>query len=181
MENLTFITGNQFKADKLAEYLDIPIAHQKLDLDEIQSLDVTKIVEHKVRQAYDLLGKPVLVEDSALSFDALNGLPGPFIKFFVENIPMQDICNLLNNKSRKAHACAVIGYFDGHTMKIIKGGLDGEIALSPIGDGGWDWDKIFIPEGQTLTNAQLDETDYQTNYLKIKPIEKLKEFLLTIN
>ena len=178
MKNLTFITGNQNKADKLAEYLDLPINHQKLDLDEIQSLDVKKIVEHKVRQAYEILKTPVLVEDSSLSFEALNGLPGPFIKFFVDNIPYQDICDLLNGKSRKAKASATFGYYDGETLKIIEGGLEGEIAPAPIGDGGWDWDKFFIPDGYKLTRAQLNDEDYQKTYFQIKPFEELKEFLI---
>lgn len=71
-----FITGNADKAAYLAQHLGITLDHQKVDLDEIQSTSLEEIVEHKVRQAYDLVGKPVLVEDVALGFDALNGLPG---------------------------------------------------------------------------------------------------------
>ena len=47
----------------------------KLDLDEIQSLDLREIVEHKVRQAYEKCGKPVLVENASLEFTALGRLP----------------------------------------------------------------------------------------------------------
>ena len=61
MKDLTFITGNQNKADFLAKHLGVPVAHHKLDLDEIQSLDPRVVVEHKVRQAYEVLNKPVLV------------------------------------------------------------------------------------------------------------------------
>ena len=53
MQSITFITGNQKKADYLARYLGFPIEHQKIDLDEIQSLDLREIVEHKVKQAYE--------------------------------------------------------------------------------------------------------------------------------
>ena len=52
MKDITFVTGNQKKADYLAKYLGFPVKHQKLDLDEIQSLDLKQIVEHKVRQAF---------------------------------------------------------------------------------------------------------------------------------
>jgi len=45
--------------------------HEKIDLEEIQSLDLREIVEHKVRQAYDVVKKPVLVEDTSLRFTAL--------------------------------------------------------------------------------------------------------------
>ncbi len=81
MKPITFITGNQSKADYLAKYLGFPVAHEKLDLDEIQSLDLREIVRHKVRQAYLRIGTPVLVEDVSLEFAGLNGLPGPFLSF----------------------------------------------------------------------------------------------------
>jgi inosine/xanthosine triphosphate pyrophosphatase family protein len=63
MQTIIFITGNQKKADYLAKYLGLSIEHEKIDLDEIQSLDLREIVEHKVKQAYAKVGKPVLVED----------------------------------------------------------------------------------------------------------------------
>lgn len=180
MKQVTFITGNQNKADKLAEYLDLPIKHQKLELDEIQTLDVHKIVEHKVKQAFALTNSPVLVEDVSLEFKALNGLPGPFIKFFIDNIPFQDICDLLNGKSREARASAVFGYYDGKILKIIEGGLNGSIAETPSGANGWEWDQFFIPEGYDVTRASLNDSDYKKTYLQIKPFEALKQFLLTL-
>ena len=38
MKRVTFITGNQSKADYLAKYLGFPVEHIKLDLDELQHL-----------------------------------------------------------------------------------------------------------------------------------------------
>src|SRR3989338_11344497 len=89
MKNITFITGNQNKADYLARYLGFPAYHKKLDLDELQSLDLKEIVEHKVRQAYEKIKSHVIVEDVSLEFEALGGLPGPFIRFFVEKMPFE--------------------------------------------------------------------------------------------
>ncbi|MDD3302911.1 MAG: non-canonical purine NTP pyrophosphatase [Candidatus Gracilibacteria bacterium] len=82
MSNITFITGNQNKADYIAKYLNYPLDHIKLELDELQSTNLFEIVEHKVKQAYNLIKKPVVVEDVSLEFEALGGLPGPFIRFF---------------------------------------------------------------------------------------------------
>ena len=75
MQSITFITGNQKKADYLAKYLGFPIEHMKLELDEIQSLDLREVVEHKVRQAYEKVRKPILVDDVALEFSTLGRLP----------------------------------------------------------------------------------------------------------
>ena len=178
MANVTFITGNQNKADYLSKYLGHPVDHVKLNLDEIQSMDLNEIVEHKVRQAYELIKKPVIVEDVALEFDALGRLPGPFIKFFVEKVPFEVICSMISKGlTRKATARCVFGYFDGKDLKLFEGSLDGEIAEQPSGNNGYGWDRIFIPQGYNVTRASLDEEDDQKTYLKIKPFAKLKKYL----
>lgn len=174
---VTFITGNQSKADYLARYLGFPVEHLKLDLDEIQSLDLREIVEHKVRQAYEQVRKPVLVEDVSLEFAAFGRLPGTFIKYFVDEVPFETICSMLGNHPRKATARCVFGYYDGKQLELFEGSLDGEIATEPQGEGGYGWDKIFIPEGYEVTRASLNEEDNRKTYLQIKPFAKVKAFL----
>jgi non-canonical purine NTP pyrophosphatase (RdgB/HAM1 family) len=177
MANTTFITGNQNKVDYLAKYLGHPIDHVKLDLDEIQSLDLKEIVEHKVRQAFEKIKKPVIVEDVALEFAALGGLPGPFIKFFVEKVSFETICSMIDGNTRDATARCVFGYFDGKDLELFERSLDGEIAKTPSGENGYGWDKIFIPQGYSVTRASLGEEDDQKTYLQIKSFAKLKEYL----
>jgi non-canonical purine NTP pyrophosphatase (RdgB/HAM1 family) len=177
MTNITFITGNQNKADYLAKFLDHPVDHVKLDLDEIQSLDLKEIVEHKVRQAYEKVKKPVIVEDVALEFAGLGGLPGPFIKFFVDNVSFETICAMVNGQDRLATARCVFGYFDGKQLELFEGSLDGKIAETPAGENGFGWDKIFIPQGYLVTRASLNEEDDRKTYLQVKPFAKLKEYL----
>ncbi|HTE22200.1 MAG TPA: non-canonical purine NTP pyrophosphatase [Candidatus Limnocylindria bacterium] len=128
MSNVTFITGNQNKADYLARYLGYPVDHVKLDLDEIQSLDLRQIVEHKVWQAYAQIKKPVLVEDVSLEFTALGRLPGPFIKWFLEEIELGQICSLLDGKDRSATGRCMFGYYDGQRLEFFEGVLSGQIA-----------------------------------------------------
>ena len=177
--NVTFITGNAKKAEYLENLLGLKIQYQKLDLDEIQSLDIRKIVEHKVRQAYASIKRPVLVEDVSLEFEELHGLPGPFIKFFIDSIPFEKICNLVT-ENRKATGRCVFGYFDGTTVTLIEGKLDGQIATEPKGNIGFGWDKIFIPGGYAVTRAEMSEEDNYKTYAILKPIEKVKDFLLSL-
>ena len=75
MKSITFITGNQKKVEYLRKYLGIPLEHRKIDLDEIQSLDLREIVEHKVKQVYESIRSPVLVEDVSLVFEDWGNLP----------------------------------------------------------------------------------------------------------
>lgn len=179
MQSLTFVTGNQSKAEYLSKYLDFPIAHQNIDLDEIQSLDLREVVKHKVQQAYDVVKSPVIVEDVSLEFVALGRLPGTFIKFFVEEMPLQEICNLLNGMSRHAVAKCIFGYYDGNSPVLFEGRLAGRIAETPAGNNGYGWDQIFIPEGYDITRAQMNNEEYKKSYLQVKPFDQLKKFLDT--
>lgn len=178
MRNITFITGNQNKADYLARYLGFPVDHVKLDLPEIQSLDLKEIVEPKAKLAYETVKAPVIVEDVSLEFVALGRLPGPFIKSFLHEMSLTTLCSLLDGKLRKAIAGCVFGYYDGARLELFEQRFDGEIATTPAGEGGYGWDSIFIPEGYTVTRAQLDEEDDRKTYLQIKPFAALKEFLV---
>ena len=177
MAKITFITGNQDKADYLAKYLGYPVDHIKLDIEEIQSLDLKEIVEDKVKKAYEKIHTPVIVEDVSLEFEALGGLPGPFIRYFVDYVPFDTICSMVDGQSRKATARCVFGYFDGLDLELFEGSLDGEIAKVPSGENGFGWDKIFIPQGYSVTRASLGEEDGQKSYMSIKPFSKLKKYL----
>ncbi len=177
MSDVIFITGNSAKADYLAKYLGFPIAHRRVELDEIQSLDLRTVVEHKVRQAHGTVGGPVLVEDVALEFEALGRLPGTFIKFFVDEVPFETICRMLDGLSRDATARCVFGYYDGSRLEHFEGSLKGVIAEHPRGDNGYGWDKIFIPDGYEQTRAEMNEEDDKETYLMIKPFAALKTFL----
>lgn len=180
MKSITFITWNQKKAEYLEKYLWITVVHQKIDLEEIQSLDLREIVEHKVRQAYSVIKKPVLVEDTSLKFIALGNLPWPFIKFFLQELWHEWVCRLLDGKNREALAQSMFGYFDGVRLEVFVGELHGRIAEHPGFDNWFGWDRIFIPDGYTVVRPELSEADYKITYLKVKPIESVREFLLSI-
>ncbi len=175
-----FITGNQGKADNLARHLGIALEHQKVELDEIQSVHLEEIVTHKVKQAYDIIGKPVLVEDVALGFAALGGLPGPFVKFFVDAPGgLENMCRMLDSfDDRSAVGECMYGYYDGGEVRLFHGQLDGTIAQHPRGDNGFGWDKIFEPAGYDgKTRAELNDQKYAEVYEIIRPYAALRQFL----
>lgn len=180
MQSITFITWNQKKADYLAKYLWIEVLHEKIELDEIQSLNLDEVVTHKVKQAYEKAEKPVLVEDTSLIFLALGKLPGTFIRFFVQEIGHEWLCRLLDGKDRSALASTKYAYYDGKHLEIFTGELRWTIAEHPGIDNWFGWDRIFIPEWFACVRPELNEEDYKTTYFKVKPIESVRDFLLSL-
>jgi non-canonical purine NTP pyrophosphatase (RdgB/HAM1 family) len=178
MKQLTFITGNQAKADYLAKWLEWPVGHHKLDLDELQSLDARKVAEHKVRQAYDVLKTPVLVEDTSLVFAAMGRLPGTFVKFFLEEIGNEGLCKLADTlDSRAAIATVTYGYFDGEHLHFFEGQVEGEIAPKPRGTQGMGWDPIFIPAGSHKTFGEMSDSEKREFSARATATKKIYDFL----
>lgn len=184
MSNIVFVTGNQKKADNMARFLGLPIDHRKINLDEIQSLHLEEIIEHKVRQAYEIARVPVIVDDVGLAFTVLGGLPGPFIKFFVEQPDGNEkLCRMLDGfNDRSAVGMATVGYYDGANLKVFSGRIYGTIADHPRGDGGYGWDDIFCPDGYDgKTRSELNPEEYEAVYRAIRPLDELKSYLQSIS
>ena len=83
---ITFVTGNPKKLEEveaiLGPYLSQKIISKNIDLPEYQGTP-REICTEKCREAYRKMGGPVIVEDTSLCFNALGGMPGPYIKWFL--------------------------------------------------------------------------------------------------
>ena len=161
LNEIVFVTGNKGKAENTARLLGMNITNQKVDLPEIQSLDLSEIAEQKLKAAYDIIKKPCMIEDMSLEFYEFKRLPGTLIKFFLTELGLEKLCHLLDGKDRTAIAKCIIGFTDGKETKFFIGEKRGKIAAEPRGQNGYGWDKIFIPDGSPdKTNAELDEKEY---------------------
>ncbi|MEK7460338.1 MAG: RdgB/HAM1 family non-canonical purine NTP pyrophosphatase [Patescibacteria group bacterium] len=180
MKKLTFITGNAHKAKYLSDYFHAPVDHVKLDLREIQSLDVEEIAMDKARIAYEIVKSPVLVEDVSLVFTSLKALPGPLIKWFLETFGNEGLCRLLDNHAdRSATAKVSFALCDENGVHTFNGSVQGIIADSPRGEMGFGWDSVFIPKGHEKTWAEMeDDEKHETSMRKIA-LEKMAEYLRT--
>jgi non-canonical purine NTP pyrophosphatase (RdgB/HAM1 family) len=177
-KDFTFITGNQNKADYLVKWLERPIDHHKVDLDELQSLDLKAVVEHKVRQAYEILKRPVLVEDVGFTFEAMGRLPGPLIKWFLEELGDEGLCKLADGlEHRKAHVSIIYAFYDGTDMQFFENHVQGSVSTEPRGSYGFGWNAVFIPEGTDKTYAEMNDDEVRPYSVRAQAIEQLKEYL----
>jgi len=177
MKSITFITGNTAKAQFLSDYLKIPIEHYKLDLTEIQSLDLREVVEDKARRAYEVLKTPVLVEDASLELKGLNNLPGPFVKWFYEALGNDGLAELAAKlDTQEAVSKCLFALYDGTTMTIFRGEMKGKIADKPSGESGFGFDPIFITEGHEQTRAEMEKDVWAETSMRTKALAEMHKF-----
>lgn len=178
MQSITFITSNAAKAEQLGRHLDYPVTHKKLDLPEIQSLDLHEIIEHKAREAFKQVHGAVLVEDTALTFHAFGKLPGPLIKWFLAELNNEGLCKILNSyRDRSALAEVCFGLYDGKELKTFEGKMEGMIASNPRGEKGFGWDPIFIPKGCKKTWGEMDAEEQKETSMRRIALQKLESYL----
>ena len=173
---IKFVTGNFNKARETGVILGVPLEHVEVDgLIEIQTQDIEELVYHKCQQAYDSLKCPVLVEDSGLLFNAWDGLPGPFIKWFECTVGCEGMLKMLHTfEDRSAIAVSCFAIFDGKDIKIARGEVKGSIATEIRGSYGFGWDVFFIPEGYEKTYAEMQSEEKNSMSHRKNALEKLK-------
>lgn len=176
-----FVTGNRFKfleVEKLFREINVVLRQFSVRLVEPQG-DLEFIAEYKLKQAYSLLRKPVVVEDAGLFIEALNGFPGPYSKFVLETIGNEGVLKLMEGVvDRRAFFKAVVGFYDGEVLKLFEGVVYGEIAEEKRGSGGFGFDPIFIPEGYAETFAENYELKKKVSH-RYRAFMKLIEWLKT--
>ena len=89
------------------------------------------------------------------------------------------MCRLADvSHGRGAVTAVCYAYFDGTNVKFFEGSLKGSVPDHPRGGDGFGWNCIFIPEGQTKTNAEMNESEIEKFSLRTSTVyPQIKEFL----
>ncbi|CAN6671034.1 inosine triphosphate pyrophosphatase [Trichomonascus vanleenenianus] len=175
---ITFVTGNKNKLREVNEILGARLTNQALDLDELQG-SIDEVSMHKAKTAAEIIGGPVLVEDTALEFEALGGMPGPYIKWFMEKIGCQGLYDMLYKfENKNARAVCTFAYCagPGQPVQLFQGTNEGTI-VEPRGEGIFGWNPIFQPNGFTQTYAEMDGAVKNSISHRSRALAKLAAFL----
>ena len=153
------VTGNAGKLRE-ARRLFPEIAAHSVDLPEIQSLDLDEVLRHKGRAAHEVVGAPVIVEETGLELDALAGFPGPLVKWMLAAIGPEGIARIVSREpSQRATAVCGLLYTDGEREVTAHGATGGSLVLPPRGENGFGWDPIFRPDESDRTYGEMSATE----------------------
>ncbi|MGY4712509.1 RdgB/HAM1 family non-canonical purine NTP pyrophosphatase [Mycolicibacterium sp. CBM1] len=127
----------------------------------------------KARDGYAATGLPTVADDSGLEITALNGMPGVLSARWAgrQGTPDADVANYelllaqlrdVPDDRRSAafvSACALVHGPADTDSTVVRGQWPGMLAREPRGDGGFGYDPVFIPDGETRSAAELSPAE----------------------
>lgn len=172
-----FITSNKNKFKEIQAIIP-EIEQLDIELSEIQEIDPRIIIKEKLLQGLNHHSGKFIVEDTSLHLECLNGLPGPFIKWFLKSIRLDGLFNLSQKMgNNKATDKTIIGYAKSRDeIYFFEGSISGTIA-SPRGDSNFGWDPIFEPDGFAKTFGEMTRKEKGRISMRKIAAQKLREFL----
>ena len=140
----------------------------------------------KARHASDSTGLPAIADDSGLVVPALGGAPGIYSARYsgngdsANNTKLLDEMKHFEGDDRRAFYVAVIAVVKSASdpmPTIAEGRWHGSIGLLPKGEGGFGYDPLFIPEGASITAAEMAREDKQRVSHRAKALKALEPLL----
>ncbi len=156
---LWFVTQNAHKYQEARRVLD-PFGIKILMLDspktEIQSTNLDEIATFAAEEVAKKHDRTVVVEDSGLFVEALNGFPGPFSSYVYATLGVEGLLRLMSRQTRRG------AYFQASlalaspkdSSRQFSGKVYGTITHKSAGTKGFGFDPVFIPNGARKTFAQ---------------------------
>lgn len=146
--------------DKVVMPIDVGV--QGFDVIE-DGLTLKENAYKKAHELYKITKKKVFSDDTGLFVDALDGRPGIYAhRYAGEDATDKDnrekmLEELKNSDNRKAYFKTVICFIDDDGKDYyFEGKLDGEIARTELGEGGFGYDKIFYVKKYDKSLGQME-------------------------
>src|SRR6476619_5077057 len=117
----------------------------------------------KAREGFANTGLPTVADDSGLTVDALNGMPGVLSARWsgrhgddLANLELVlgQLADTPDERLGAAFVCAV-ALVSAHGEVVVDGRMPGRLIREPRGTNGFGYDPIFVPDGFDVTSAEL--------------------------
>lgn len=187
--NLVFATNNLHKLAEVQEMTGNIISLKSLadigceeDIPETgETLDQNAFL--KAKYVFEKFGVNVFADDTGLEVEALNGAPGVYSARYAG--PERDsqlnieklLVELAGVANRKARFRTVISLIISNEVFQFEGVVNGVIANQSSGISGFGYDPVFIPEGFSVTFAQMSASQKNEISHRGLAMRKLVDFL----
>lgn len=188
---VVFATNNPNKLEEAQELLPFfnVVGLKEIGCNEdIQETENTLEGNAKLKAAFvkEKFGLNCFSDDTGLEVEALDGAPGVYsARYAGDSANAEDnmtklLDNLKNKTSRKAQFRTVIALnFDGEEL-TFEGICKGKILENKVGQKGFGYDPVFVPDGFDKTFAEMSMEEKNTISHRGQAIAKLVTFLHTL-
>lgn len=171
---LLYVTSNKkkiFAAKNILEKENIKIKPIDLEIKEIQG-NPLEVAVQKAIDSYRILNNPLIINDSCLMIDSLNGFPGVYANYVEETLKEDGILKLLEDKeNRTARYIDTVVYIDKYGYQVFTDEIVGAISKKSLDGDFYPYDKIFIRKGDLYPIAyykeEIDKLYENGTYLKL--------------
>lgn len=189
MSTLIFATNNQHKVDEIRSVIGssfeiITLKEAGIDIDIPEPHDTLEAnATEKSQTIHRLTNQDCFSEDTGLEVEALNGEPGvKSARYAGEGRDFQqNIDKLLqklgNNPKRAARFRTVISLILNQQEYLFEGICTGKIAEDQKGHKGFGYDPVFIPDGATISFAEMSLEEKNQYSHRQKAVTQLIDFL----
>ena len=160
MNEVRLVTSNPGKLKEFRhalEPLGFKVEHLPEEVDEIQADTLEEVVRECIHELGGRGVRNFILDDSGLFVSALHGFPGVYSSYAFKTLGSEGILKLLENeKDRNAtFRCCIGCCIEDMDDIIVSEEATGTIIHEKRGTGGFGFDPIFVPEGYTLTFAEM--------------------------
>ncbi len=176
IEEMNSLLGSSFLLKSLAEigcYEELPETQASIAGNSLQ----------KAQYVYDHYGVACFADDSGLEVEALQGEPGVHSAYYAgpqrsadDNIRL--LLEKLNRQSnRKAQFKTIITLVEPEGVQSFEGIVPGTILTEKRGTGGFGYDPVFLPDGETKTFAEMTMEEKNRISHRARALQKLADYL----
>jgi len=154
------VTGNPGKLIETQRILGCEIESVDVELPEVQSLDLDEVLRVKANEAAHHTDGAFVVEETGLELAALNGFPGPLVKWMLQAIGAEGIARVaIAAGDPGVRARCRLLFRDAEREVTAEGVTEGTLVLPGRGTHGFGWDPVFQPIGEERTYGELKDGD----------------------
>ncbi len=191
MKKIVFASQNKGKVKEVVQILN------GLDIEIISLADMNEqfeIIEDgdsfeanaliKAKQVYNKFKLPTIADDSGLVVEQLNGAPGIYSARYAgedgnDEANNKKLLEELKNYPEPHIAkfvCAAV-YYDGEELRTAIGEFNGRMIDEEHGSYGFGYDPLFIPDGYSITSAEMKPSLKNSISHRFNAFNKLKNIL----
>lgn len=158
-----FVTTNQSKHREVARLLQgLDVQWRRLDLARPISEDLVAIARARAEEAYERLGTPCFVENTGLYFHDHDGAPGPNFKRLWRELGELEFAARFGGSKGIARVAVALALSDSD-VRVFEGSISGTLLPAPRGEGGYGYDRLWVPDGYERTLGEMADSTYVVN------------------